>query len=157
MGVTDGKSTQTGFGPKWRSLSRATERFGNTVGCGGSGRSDDSTECISLPHLGASLLFLTCLRDSLLPQLGPSVYRGTTATGSSSSCGLPASRRNSPSIGPQGGPDQAGRVVCAVGWRLLTGRPGPCPAPVSVMRWVAHCEDTRAPGAREAASSGPEH
>lgn len=56
-----------------------------------------------------------------------------------------------------GGPDQAGRVVCAFGWRLLTGRPGPCPAPVSVMRWVAHCEDTRAPGAREAASSGPEH
>lgn len=132
--------------------------LGTPLGAGAPGGQTTAPNASLSLHLGASLLFLTCLRDSLLPQLGPSMYRGTTATGSSSSCGLPTSRRNSPSIGPGGGgPDRAGRVVCAFGRRLLTGRPGPCPAPVSVMRWVAHCEDTRAPGARGAASSGPEH
>lgn len=157
MGVTDGKSTQTGFGPKWRSLSRATERFGNTVGCGGSGRSDDSTECISL-SISARLCFSLHACATLFSRSwAPPCIGGQRRQEAPARVGFLPQGETPLASGLGGGPDQAGRVARAVGWRLLTGRPGPCPAPVSVMRWVAHCEDTRAPGAREAASSGPEH
>lgn len=119
-----GKSTQTGFGPRWTLLAHTLEKFRGARGFRGSRESCGATTLFSFSCSSTNVCFHVCV--PLFLQLGPSVYWGQGGRKPQ----LTWLRKEKLSEDPE----ESTWVTCPAGWSLLIGWPGSGPLPL-VLGW----------------------